>query len=75
MLSLKNDLPKLKYAYAVIELVKNLMAEREVNKQVFKGVVRILSRINSSNEKPDISFGRFFLNSSSSAACGRWQGV
>ena len=59
--SLKNDLQKLKYAYAVIELIKNLMAEREVNKQVFKGVVRILSRINSSNEKPDISFGRFFL--------------
>jgi DNA repair protein RecO (recombination protein O) len=59
--SLKNDLQKLKYAYAVIELVKNLMAEREVNKRLFKGVVRILSRINSSNEKPEISFGRFFL--------------
>jgi DNA repair protein RecO (recombination protein O) len=59
--SLKDDLQKLKYAYAVIELVKILMAEREVNKRLFKGVVRILSRINSSNEKPEVSFGRFFL--------------
>ncbi|NNG26758.1 MAG: DNA repair protein RecO [Ignavibacteriaceae bacterium] len=59
--SLKDHLQKLKYAYGVIELIKNLMAEHEVNKRLFKGVVRILSRINSSNEKPDVSFGRFFL--------------
>lgn len=59
--TLKEDLEKLKYAYAVLELIKNLSAEREANKKLFKGVVRILSRINSSNEKPGISFGRFFL--------------
>ncbi len=59
--SLKDDLEKIKYAYAVIELIKNLMAEHEVNHRVFKGVVRILSIINSANEIPAISFGRFFL--------------
>jgi len=59
--SLKNDLQKLKYAYAVAELVKNLMAENESNKKIYQGLVRILSRLDSSNEKPEVSFGRFFL--------------
>jgi len=37
--SLKDHLQKLKYAYGVIELIKNLMAEHEVNKRLFKGVL------------------------------------
>jgi DNA repair protein RecO (recombination protein O) len=59
--NVKTDLEKLKYAYAIIELVKNLLAEHEVNKKLFKGVVRILSKLNSSKELPQVSFGRFFL--------------
>lgn len=58
---LKSDLSRLSYAYAVIELVKNLIAEHEVNKKLFKGVIKILERINLGDENPQISFGRFFL--------------
>lgn len=59
--SMKNDLNKLGYAYAVAELVKNLLAEHEVNKKIFKGIIKILSRLNSGDEKPEITFGRFFI--------------
>jgi DNA repair protein RecO (recombination protein O) len=59
--SLKNDLSKLGYAYGVAELVKNLLADREINKRIFKGIIRILSILNSGDEKPEISFGRFFI--------------
>ncbi len=58
---LKNDLNKLGYAYAVAELVKNLLAEHEVNKKIFKGIIKILSRLNTGEEKPEITFGRFFI--------------
>ncbi len=59
--SIKNDLIKLGYAQAIIELVKYLLAEHEVNKKIFKGVVKILSRLNIGDEKPEITFGRFFI--------------
>lgn len=58
---LKEDLERLKYSYAVIELVKKLSPENESNIKIFKGIVRILSLFNSSNESPEILFGRFFL--------------
>ena len=58
---LKEDLERLKYSYAVIELVKNLSPESEPNLKIFKGIVRILSLFDSSNESPEILFGRFFL--------------
>jgi DNA repair protein RecO (recombination protein O) len=59
--NIKNDLSKLGYAYGVVELVKNLLADREVNKKIFKGMVKILSRLNSGEEKSEITFGRFFM--------------
>lgn len=58
---LKEDLGKIKYSYAVLELVRNLSPDNEPNKKVFSGIVRILSLIDSSKEKPEILFGRFFL--------------
>ncbi len=58
---LKEDLERLKYSYAVIELVKKISPENEPNVKVFKGIVRILSLFDSSNERPEILFGRFFL--------------
>jgi DNA repair protein RecO (recombination protein O) len=58
---IKEDLDKLKYAHSVIELVKNLSVEHEVNKKLFLGIIRILDLINEGKENPAISFGRFFL--------------
>lgn len=57
----KNDLNKLKYAYSIAELVKNLLAEHEVNRRIFKGVIKILNRLNSGIELPEVTFGRFFI--------------
>jgi DNA repair protein RecO (recombination protein O) len=59
--AMKNDLNNLGYAYGVAELVKNLLADREVSKRIFKGIIKILSILNSGEEKPEITFGRFFM--------------
>lgn len=59
--NIKNNLHKIKYAYAILELVKALMAEHETNKKIFKGIVRILTRLETSNELSEITFGRFFI--------------
>jgi DNA repair protein RecO (recombination protein O) len=59
--AMKNDLNKLGYAYGVAELVKNLLADHEVSKRIFKGIIKILSILNSGEEKPEITFGRFFM--------------
>ena len=58
---IKEDLDKLKYAHSVIELIKNLSVEHEVNKKLFSGIIRILELIGKGEENPAVSFGRFFL--------------
>ncbi|MCH7723141.1 MAG: DNA repair protein RecO [Bacteroidetes bacterium] len=58
---LKENLKAVKYSYAVIELVNKLIPGDEPNKRIFKGLVRILSLLNSSDQSPEILFGRFFL--------------
>ncbi|GBD86779.1 DNA repair protein RecO [bacterium BMS3Abin03] len=59
--NIKEDLNSMKYAYAIIELVKNLTPESEPHKLIFKGLTRILSLLDQSREKPEILFGRFIL--------------
>ena len=58
---IKDDFDKLKYAHSVIELVKNLSVEHEVNKKLFSGIIRILELMAEGKENPAVSFGRFFL--------------
>jgi len=58
---MKEDIDRLKYSFAIIELVKKLTPENETNLRFFNGLSRILSLIDSSNENPKILFGRFFL--------------
>lgn len=58
---LKEDIDKLKYSFAIIELVKKLTPEHETNIRLFNGLSRILSLIDSSKEKNRILFGRFFM--------------
>lgn len=57
---IKSDIEKIKYSLAVIELVKYMLADSEINKKIFRGTVRILSRMDAGEENPEISFGRFF---------------
>ena len=58
---IKSDIYRIEYALAVIELVKYILTDSEVNKKIFKGTIKILSRLNTGDEAPDISFGRFFF--------------
>jgi DNA repair protein RecO (recombination protein O) len=58
---IKDDIDTTKYAFAIIELIKNLTAEDEVNTKLFKGLVKILNLLESKNEHPSILFSRFFL--------------
>ena len=59
--NIKKDLEKLKYTYAVLELIKKLTVEYETNLKLFKGLTRILELFDSSNENPKVLFGRFFI--------------
>jgi DNA repair protein RecO (recombination protein O) len=58
---IKEDLDKLKYSLAILELVKNLTPEGEENTKLFNSLTRILFLLDSSDEGPKVTFGRFFL--------------
>jgi DNA repair protein RecO (recombination protein O) len=58
---IKEDFEKLKYSYAILELVKKLVPEHEVNERLFMGLVRIFYLFDNSDEHPKIIFGRFFM--------------
>lgn len=60
-LRIKDDFEKLKFAHAIIELIKKLTPEHEANKRLFNGIERILYLIENSNEIPKVLFGRFFI--------------
>lgn len=49
------------YAFAICELIKNLLVENESNELVFNGLVRILSLIDNEIEPPEVLFGRFLI--------------
>ncbi len=59
--NLKSDFDSLKYAQAIMELVKNLSVEHETNLKLFNGVVKIFSLMNEAEESAVILFARFFM--------------
>ena len=58
---IKDDFETLQYSLAVLELLKKLTPEHEVNIRLFTGTVRILSLLESSKEEPLVLFSRYFL--------------
>jgi len=58
---IRENLEKLEYSQAILELLKKLTAEHESNHRLFKGSVRILTLLDTSNEIPIVTFGRFFI--------------
>ncbi|HMN49324.1 MAG TPA: DNA repair protein RecO [Ignavibacteriaceae bacterium] len=58
---IKEDLESTKYAFAIIELIKNLTVENESNHKLFKGLIKILNLIEEKKEQPAVLFDRFFL--------------
>ncbi len=59
--NLKEELDSIKYAQGVLELVKSLTVEHEVNHKLFNGIVRIFSLIDESKESAIVLFARFFM--------------
>jgi DNA repair protein RecO (recombination protein O) len=59
--NIKNNLEKLKYSYSVLELVKNLLPEDEVNQKIFKGTWRILKLIDTESNNEKVLFSKYFL--------------
>lgn len=59
--NLKSNFDSISYAQAILELVKNLTIEYEVNLKLFNGLIRILSLMEESKELAVILFSRFFM--------------
>lgn len=59
--NIKEDLDATKYSFAIIELVKNLTVEHEVNSKLFKGLIKILNMLNDKKETSAFLYGRFLL--------------
>jgi DNA repair protein RecO (recombination protein O) len=58
---IKEDYNKLKYSQAILELVKKLTLDHEANEKLFRGIIRILNLMETSNETDEILFARFFM--------------
>lgn len=58
---IREDLDKLKYSSAVIELLSIFTSENETHKKLFKGTIRILELINKGEESIEILFIKFFI--------------
>jgi len=58
---IRNDLDRIKYSSAVAELVFSLVPEHEPNARIYKGLKKIFTLLNDSNEHPKVLFVRFFL--------------
>ncbi|MDP2303632.1 MAG: DNA repair protein RecO [Ignavibacteria bacterium] len=58
---IKENFEKLKFSYAIIELVNFLTIESEVNLRLFSGIKKILQNMNSTDENPALNYLRFFV--------------
>lgn len=59
--NIKEDLERLKYASAVIELLLNLTIEHDHNQRLFNGSVRIFELINNLEKNPKLFFTKYFI--------------
>ncbi len=58
---IKEDLERLKYASAVIELLLYLTIEHDHNQRLFNGTVRIFELLNNPEKNPEFFFAKYFL--------------
>jgi len=58
---IKEDLDKIKYASAVCELFIKLIPEHEPHDRLFRGFIRILNKINNTDQNANILFAQFLL--------------
>ncbi len=58
---IKENLDSLKYGSSVIELLKLLTIENEVNQRLFRGSVKILEMMNNSESDSQLLFTKYFI--------------
>jgi len=58
---LHENFEKMKFAYAVLELLKYLTVENESNERLYRGSKKILQLMDTSDELPEILFLKYFL--------------
>jgi DNA repair protein RecO (recombination protein O) len=58
---IKQDFDRIKYASAVLELIKELTVEYEENERLFRGVKKIMQLMETGEEMPEVLFARFYL--------------
>ncbi len=58
---IKEDIDKLKYAYAVLEIIDELTLEGESNEKLFRGTVKILTMMNDSQTDSAVLLIKFIL--------------
>jgi len=58
---IKDDLSKLKYAFAVCELLQNLIFDNEPHSKLFRGTMRILDLMEANNQIDKFLFAKYFL--------------
>ncbi len=56
-----NDFERMKYSYAILELLKYLTVENEANQRLYKGSKKILQLMDTSDDQPEILFLKYFL--------------
>ena len=58
---LHDDFERMKYSYAVLELLKYLTVDNESNRRLYRGSRKILQLMDNSEERPEILFIKYFL--------------
>lgn len=59
--NIKSDFERSAYAMAVLELIKELLPDEEINDVLYRGTDRIFGLMEEKNEHPRILFARFYL--------------
>lgn len=59
--NIKNDLESLKYGSSVIELLKSLTIDSEINTRLYRGSVKILDMMNKVDNDSQLLFLKYFL--------------
>lgn len=59
--NIKEDLDRIQYASAIVELLSNLLTENEAHKKLFKGSVKAFELLNNPDRDPKLFFAKYFI--------------
>lgn len=59
--NIKENLDRIQYASAIVELLSNLMTENEAHKKLFAASVKALELLNNPDRDPKLLFAKYFI--------------